>query len=368
MNRRALALVLVLLLLAVGFYLYWETDREDPVDIDDEYIIGSVYDLTDDRVLVAEGMVGDEYTGEVDDFVGNAGWFRVDEETEIFNLDGDLVGFEDLAVGQKVSVWVTGVVLESYPVQAMAARIEILEEVEMEEFESYQSSDLGVSFEYPVSATVGYEEGMAKVVYIGEKGERVGEVTDGFVFYLGVEDLDEDLEEFVQAEFEERTEVLRPILQPEEKEVYGREAFVFEIEGGLGGIHTYFVFEEGDRAVIVSRFLADPEDKGYERYFEEFWRSIELDTDLVIDEEECYVGGCSSELCTDELEAISTCEYLPGAVCLRQADCESVEGECRWVLSVEAAECLMATEEEYGGMSRESRIGYLFEKAEELLD
>ncbi len=64
----------------------------------------------------------------------------------------------------------------------------------------------------------------------------------------------------------------------------------------------------------------------------------------------------------------STCEYLLGATCLKQASCELVDGECGWVLSLAAAECFMAVEQEYGEGVRESRIGYLFEKAEEVLN
>ncbi len=83
---------------------------------------------------------------------------------------------------------------------------------------------------------------------------------------------------------------------------------------------------------------------------------------------ECYIGGCSGELCTDDPEAISTCELLSGMECLGEGMvCEFVQGECAWTLSQEAAQCFMNVEQEYGGLVRESRIGYLFDKAEELL-
>ncbi len=83
---------------------------------------------------------------------------------------------------------------------------------------------------------------------------------------------------------------------------------------------------------------------------------------------ECFIGGCSRELCTDDPEAISTCEFLPGMECLvEEMSCESVAGECAWVLSEEAARCFMNVLEEQGEEVRETRIGNLFEKAKEIL-
>ncbi len=84
---------------------------------------------------------------------------------------------------------------------------------------------------------------------------------------------------------------------------------------------------------------------------------------------ECFVGGCSGELCTDNPEAISTCEYISGMECLRKGmSCELVENECEWVMSREAARCFREVEEEHGDTVRKTRIGYLFEKAESFLN
>ena len=83
---------------------------------------------------------------------------------------------------------------------------------------------------------------------------------------------------------------------------------------------------------------------------------------------ECFIVGCSGELCTDDPEAISTCELLPGMECLgEEMSCQLVEGECSWVLSREAAECFLIVKEQWGDEVLESRIGHLFDKAEDLL-
>jgi eight-cysteine-cluster-containing protein len=79
----------------------------------------------------------------------------------------------------------------------------------------------------------------------------------------------------------------------------------------------------------------------------------------------CYVGGCSGEICSSEPEAISTCELLPGMECIQEGmSCEAVGNECMWVLSEEAAQCLIEIEQEGDFNARESRIGFLFEMAE----
>jgi eight-cysteine-cluster-containing protein len=86
-------------------------------------------------------------------------------------------------------------------------------------------------------------------------------------------------------------------------------------------------------------------------------------------EKNCYVGGCSGELCTNNPEAISTCEFLAGMECLdTEMSCELIENECTWVLSKAAAECFMRIKEEQGNQVMETRIGHFFEKAMDVLN
>lgn len=94
---------------------------------------------------------------------------------------------------------------------------------------------------------------------------------------------------------------------------------------------------------------------------------------IMVEKEEllasCYVGGCSGELCTNDKEIASTCELLPGMECFsEEMSCELVEGECTWILSIEAAKCFAEVEEREETEVKNSRIGYLFEKAEKLLE
>lgn len=56
---------------------------------------------------------------------------------------------------------------------------------------------------------------------------------------------------------------------------------------------------------------------------------------------DCYVGGCSSQLCTDYPGAISTCEARPEYACYRNAACElQADGSCGWTDTPELQQCL----------------------------
>ncbi len=208
-NFSILYIAAVVLLVASG--IVFLTREDSPETLKDHYITGVIYEIKENRILVVEGVTDEGYGGDIGNIIGNAGWFTIKEETQITENRKNLT-VNDLNTGYKVDVTVTGPVMESYPVQGTASKIEILEK------------------------------------------------------------------------------------------------------------------------------------------------------ELLV---ECFVGGCSGELCSSDPNAISTCEFLPGMECLRkEASCESSKGECTWVLSQKSAECFLAIKEEQGEKVTETRIGYLFEKAE----
>ena len=85
-------------------------------------------------------------------------------------------------------------------------------------------------------------------------------------------------------------------------------------------------------------------------------------------EKKCYIGGCSREICSDQADIASTCELLPGMECLKKGtSCKPINNECTWVLSQNAAQCFIQVENKYGEEVRNSRIGYLFDKARQLI-
>ena len=55
----------------------------------------------------------------------------------------------------------------------------------------------------------------------------------------------------------------------------------------------------------------------------------------------CFVGGCSSQLCTDRDDIASTCEWQEDYACYRSATCErQADGSCGWTQTPELRTCL----------------------------
>jgi hypothetical protein len=56
---------------------------------------------------------------------------------------------------------------------------------------------------------------------------------------------------------------------------------------------------------------------------------------------QCYVGGCSSQICSDHPGAISTCEWKDEYACYQTATCErQADGNCGWTQTAELDACL----------------------------
>ncbi len=214
-NRLFIVFILVVLVI-IGIYLWGVDNGIAPTE--EPHIVGEIVAVSDNRVLIAEEIKKEEYTGEPDDLIGNVIWFSVDNDTELIGIDGETISFEQLIVGLRVKAWASGKILLSYPAQGEARKILLIEH-------------------------------------------------------------------------QENQEVLA-----------------------------------------------------------------------------CYIGGCSGELCTNNPDAMGTCELLPGMECLaEEMSCESVAGDCTWVLSEEAARCFMNVLEDQGEGAGETRIENLFDKARELL-
>ncbi len=357
--KHIIAFLIVALLLFYHFY-----GPAGPVDPEEPTLEGIIYQLDENQFLMAEGILSEEYRDPAD-LRGDAAYMTVTEDTEIIDIDGNLTDFENLEIGNKVQVWVDGPLMESYPMQGEASVVKVIEKTEA--MKTYESRRMGVSMRIPREATANYEEGRLKVTYVGPDSQMT-EITDGFTFFLEVVGA-VDLERLANEKMEEESEILEIISEVESKSFADREGYGFTAEGGLGNEVEYFIYEIDDKAIITSRSVMDPNEEGYLEKVENMVSTIEVDEDLlVVDNDvdnDCVVSGCSGELCEPE-PMESTCEHLPGAECLNYADCRLVEEECGWILSEEAARCFTEVEAEWGPEVRDSRIGYLFEKAEEI--
>ena len=81
------------------------------------YIQGAITTVKEKQILVEENAV--EVSGSA------KASLRLTDSTRILRHSGAAARSSDLRVGQRVRVWVIGPVMESYPVQAMAAVIVI---------------------------------------------------------------------------------------------------------------------------------------------------------------------------------------------------------------------------------------------------
>lgn len=52
-------------------------------------------------------------------------YFRTSDETELRHADGSAASAADLRVGRTITLWITGPIMESYPVQVSASRVVI---------------------------------------------------------------------------------------------------------------------------------------------------------------------------------------------------------------------------------------------------
>ncbi len=55
----------------------------------------------------------------------------------------------------------------------------------------------------------------------------------------------------------------------------------------------------------------------------------------------CYIGGCSSQICSDQKDVITTCEYREEYACYKSATCEKqANGQCGWTQTEQLTACL----------------------------
>ena len=63
----------------------------------------------------------------------------------------------------------------------------------------------------------------------------------------------------------------------------------------------------------------------------------------VVSMKSCYIGGCSSQICSDQKNVVSTCEYKEEYACYQTAKCERQDnGQCGWTQTSELKACLSA--------------------------
>ena len=55
----------------------------------------------------------------------------------------------------------------------------------------------------------------------------------------------------------------------------------------------------------------------------------------------CFIGGCSSQVCSDRADVVTTCDWRPQDACYRSARCErQASGQCGWTMTTALQQCL----------------------------
>jgi hypothetical protein len=63
---------------------------------------------------------------------------------------------------------------------------------------------------------------------------------------------------------------------------------------------------------------------------------------------QCFVGGCSGQICSNDPYVVSTCEWRPEYACYKNAKCEiQKDGNCGWTITPEIEECLQKIQNVY---------------------
>ena len=59
----------------------------------------------------------------------------------------------------------------------------------------------------------------------------------------------------------------------------------------------------------------------------------------------CFVGGCSSEICSDQKDVASNCIFKPEFACYEKSKCErQMDGQCGWTNTPEFGYCINSVE------------------------
>ena len=103
------------------------------------------------------------------------------------------------------------------------------------------------------------------------------------------------------------------------------------ISQALDKMHTDGLIVSGDRTSVTG-----PGGEGKARSVTQLWLKATNEAP-----QQCFVGGCSGQVCSDEEGVITTCEYRPEYACYQAATCEvQDDGHCGWTQTEELQSCL----------------------------
>ncbi|GEM_PF-2115632 len=291
MSKRVIIIIIVVVLVGIGVMMSFKFDfgMDLKEENDEPYISGEICLVSDDNVLLAEEIDAEECTGDLNELKGSAGYFRVDEETKIIGKEGKEIPFDELMPGNQAKIWTVGPIMESYPVQASASKIELLEEGE--ELEAEGSKEEKDDKEKERNNEWSYNEELG-----GDLKEVKGQITECLYSVKGVPSpkgvsFSPDEEEFWVTSLMNESE---GVVVFERKT--GKKKEGMTLPGG-GGVEI--IFDQSGSYAFVSQmetgrvFMIDADKKKIVETFdtEGSWTKV---MDLSPDEETIYASNWSS--------------------------------------------------------------------------
>lgn len=120
--KKILALCLVMIFIFIGC-------SSDKLPNKEPDVVGLIYKIENEsqRILVVKDIESVNIPYDEWFEAGNyAAFFKVDKDTTIIK-DENTLDFSALEIGQKVELWHTGILAESYPMQGQAVYINIID-------------------------------------------------------------------------------------------------------------------------------------------------------------------------------------------------------------------------------------------------
>jgi eight-cysteine-cluster-containing protein len=56
---------------------------------------------------------------------------------------------------------------------------------------------------------------------------------------------------------------------------------------------------------------------------------------------DCFIGGCSSQICSNKQGIVSTCQYADYYSCYKLTKCGCVQGKCQWESNAQFDSCMI---------------------------
>jgi hypothetical protein len=130
------------------------------------------------------------------------------------------------------------------------------------------------------------------------------------------------------------------IVKSEAYNLGGRQGTKMEVNSGIGGIDSVIFLPNGEYSIVITFTEFGVTKQVFSTL--KFIEKTTIPEKPVTNSKPCFVGGCSSQLCTDNEDgAVSTCEWQPQYICYKTAKCErQSNGQCGWTNTPSLQRCL----------------------------